>query len=116
RGGLRLLQARRARHWQHCRAGHARGSPVSRPLAEGEQVLLIDTKKRRYLITLTAGKEFHSHSGLVAHDAIIGQPEGSSFRSSHGLSYPAIRPTLSTSSSRCPGAPRSSIPRTSARS
>lgn len=68
---------------------------MSRPLAEGEQVLLIDTKKRRYLITLTAGKEFHSHSGLVAHDAIIGQPEGSSFRSSHGLSYTAIRPTLS---------------------
>jgi tRNA (adenine57-N1/adenine58-N1)-methyltransferase catalytic subunit len=60
----------------------------------GEQVLLIDTKKRRYLLTLTEGKEFHSHSGIVGHDAVIGSPEGTSFRSSHGMSYIAIRPTL----------------------
>lgn len=68
---------------------------MSRPLREGEQVLFIDTKKRRYLITLTAGKELHSHSGTVAHDAVIGTPEGSTFRSSHGMYYTVIRPTLS---------------------
>jgi tRNA (adenine57-N1/adenine58-N1)-methyltransferase len=68
---------------------------VSRPLRGGEQVLLIDTKKRNYLITLEAGKEFHSHSGTVAHDAMIGSPEGRSFRSSHGMTYIVIRPTLS---------------------
>jgi tRNA (adenine57-N1/adenine58-N1)-methyltransferase len=68
---------------------------MTRPLAEGEQVLLIDTKKRRYLITLTAGKEFHSHSGTVSHDALIGAEEGTSFRSSHGMHYTVIRPTLS---------------------
>jgi tRNA (adenine57-N1/adenine58-N1)-methyltransferase len=67
---------------------------VSRPFREAEQVLLIDTKKRRYLITLAAGKEFHSHSGTVAHDAVIGSPEGSTFRSSHGMYYTVIRPTL----------------------
>ena len=39
-----------------------------RPFAEGEQVLLIDTKKRRYLLVLEHGKEFHSHSGIVGHD------------------------------------------------
>ena len=61
----------------------------------GEQVLLIDTKKRRYLLTLTAGKEFHSHSGIVGHDAVIGSDEGTAFRSSHGMVYTAIRPTLS---------------------
>ncbi len=68
---------------------------MSRVLREGEQILLIDTKKRRYLITLVPGKEFHSHSGTVAHDAIIGSTEGSSFRSSHGMYYTVIRPTLS---------------------
>jgi len=68
---------------------------VSRLFAEGEQVLLIDTKKRRYLITLVAAKEFHSHSGTVAHDAIIGSAEGTTFRSSHGMYYTVIRPTLS---------------------
>lgn len=67
---------------------------MSRPFTEGEQVLLIDTKKRRYLLTLTAGKEFHSHSGAVGHDAVIGSAEGTAFRSSHGMYYTVIRPTL----------------------
>ena len=67
---------------------------MSKPFLDGEQVLLIDTKKRRYLITLTAGKEFHSHSGIVGHDAVIGAEEGTTFRSSHGMYYTVIRPTL----------------------
>ena len=67
---------------------------MSRPFADGEQVLLIDTKKRRYLITLSADKEFHSHSGTVAHAVIIGTTEGTTFRSSHGMYYTVIRPTL----------------------
>jgi tRNA (adenine57-N1/adenine58-N1)-methyltransferase len=68
---------------------------LTRAFTAGEQVLLIDGKKRRYLLTLTEGKEFHSHSGIVGHDAIIGSSEGTTFRSTHGLTYTAIRPTLS---------------------
>ena len=67
---------------------------MTRAFAPGEQVLLIDTKKRRYLLTLAEGKEFHSHSGVVGHDAVIGAAEGTSFRSTHGMTYIAIRPTL----------------------
>ena len=67
---------------------------MTRPFLPGEQVLLIDLKKRRYLLTLTEGKEFHSHSGVVGHDAVIGSAEGTAFRSSHGMMYTAIRPTL----------------------
>jgi tRNA (adenine57-N1/adenine58-N1)-methyltransferase len=67
---------------------------MSRPFAPGDQVLLIDSKKRRYLLTLTPGKEFHSHSGVIGHDAVIGAVEGTAFRSTHGLTYTAIRPTL----------------------
>jgi tRNA (adenine57-N1/adenine58-N1)-methyltransferase catalytic subunit len=67
---------------------------VSRPFVEGDQVLLIDSKKRRYLITLEAGGEFHTHSGVLAHDSLLGSAEGSSFRSSRGSTMLAIRPTL----------------------
>src|SRR3546814_13717621 len=68
---------------------------MSLSVRAGEQVRLIDTKKRRYLRTLTEGKEFHSHSGIVTHDAVIGSPEGTTFRSSHGMYYTAIRSPLS---------------------
>jgi len=67
---------------------------VSRPFADGDQVLLIDAKKRRYLVTLAAGGEFHTHAGVVAHDALIGAAEASSVRSSRGSAMLAIRPTL----------------------
>lgn len=67
---------------------------MSRQFAAGDQVLLIDTKKRRYLITLTPGGEFHTHAGVIAHDDLIGRPEGSSFRSTRGSAMLAIRPTL----------------------
>ena len=67
---------------------------MSRQFAPGDQVLLIDAKKRRYLVTLEPGGEFHTHAGVVAHDDLIGQPEGSSFRSSRGATMLAIRPTL----------------------
>jgi len=63
-------------------------------LRAGERVLLVDHKKRRYLVTLAAGGEFHSHAGVVPHDAIIGEPEGISLRATRGGSYTVIRPTL----------------------
>lgn len=67
---------------------------MSRPFVEGDQVLLIDVKKRRYLITLEAGGEFHTHSGVLPHDDLLGSPEGASFKSSRGSAMLAIRPTL----------------------
>jgi tRNA (adenine57-N1/adenine58-N1)-methyltransferase len=67
---------------------------VSRPFAEGDQVLLIDAKKRRYLVTLAAGGEFHTHAGVIMHDELVGASEGSSFRTTRGANMLAIRPTL----------------------
>lgn len=67
---------------------------MSRVFVEGDQVLLIDVKKRRYLITLEAGGEFHTHSGVLSHDDLLGATEGSSFKSSRGSAMLAIRPTL----------------------
>ncbi len=64
-------------------------------LAEGDLVQLIDAKDRRYQGTLTPGKEFHFHSGIIAHDALIGIPEGSTVRSSRNQAFVVVRPTLS---------------------
>jgi tRNA (adenine57-N1/adenine58-N1)-methyltransferase len=68
---------------------------MSRLFAAGDRVLLIDHKKRRYLVTLKPAGEFHSHAGFVPHDAVIGEPEGSTVRSTKNQTYLAIRPTLS---------------------
>ncbi len=63
-------------------------------LSAGERVLLIDHKRRRYLVTLAEGGEFHSHAGVLAHDEIIGSSEGAPFSTSKGGSYTVLRPTL----------------------
>ncbi|QGG95303.1 tRNA (adenine-N1)-methyltransferase [Actinomarinicola tropica] len=67
---------------------------MSRPLAAGERVLMLDSKKRRYLVTLEEGGEFHTHSGFVPHDDIIGGPEGVRVTSTRGSRYLVVRPTL----------------------
>ena len=64
------------------------------PLHAGEPVLLIDRKRRRYLIDLEAGGEFHSHSGVLPHDELIGSEEGTLFRSTRGMVFTALRPTI----------------------
>jgi tRNA (adenine57-N1/adenine58-N1)-methyltransferase catalytic subunit len=68
---------------------------VSQPFRVGERALLIDRKKRRYLVALLAGGEFHTHAGVVPHDEIIGQGEGAVLRSTRGGTYSVFRPTLS---------------------
>ncbi len=60
----------------------------------GEQVLLIDRKRRRYLIRLTEGGEFHSHTGVLPHDTIIGAEEGIEHKSTRGAAFLAVRPSL----------------------
>ena len=67
---------------------------MSAPFQYGERAMLLDTKKRRYVVTLTEGGEFHSHAGFVAHDHVIEQPEGVVVRSTKGAEYTVLRPTL----------------------
>ena len=63
-------------------------------LQAGERVLLLDTKGRRYLVTLAVGGEFHTQSGPVPHDQMIGADEGVVARSSRGARFTVVRPTL----------------------
>lgn len=60
----------------------------------GDLVLLVDRKQRRYLVTLAAGKSFHSHAGTLDHDALIGSGEGRRVRTSGGAELVVLRPTL----------------------
>jgi tRNA (adenine57-N1/adenine58-N1)-methyltransferase len=64
------------------------------PFAAGDQVQLTDPKGRKHLITLQAGKSFHTHHGSVDHDDLIGREEGSVVQSSGGTPYVALRPLL----------------------
>lgn len=63
------------------------------PLSPGDKVLLVDRKQRRYLQTLAEGGSFHYHAGVVAHDDLIGRPEGSAVRSTKGSTLTVVRPT-----------------------
>jgi tRNA (adenine57-N1/adenine58-N1)-methyltransferase len=69
--------------------------PRRGPLRPGDQVQLTDPKGRKHLVTLASGHVFHTHRGSLAHDDLIGQPDGSVVRSSGGTPYVALRPLLS---------------------
>jgi tRNA (adenine57-N1/adenine58-N1)-methyltransferase len=62
--------------------------------AEGERALLLDSRGRRYLLTLKADGEFHSHAGYVPHAEILGRAPGTVLRSTRGQAYTVLRPTL----------------------
>jgi tRNA (adenine57-N1/adenine58-N1)-methyltransferase len=64
------------------------------PLVPGDQVQLTDPKGRRHRVVLEAGRSFHTHRGSLAHDDLIGRPEGSVVVSSGGTAYVALRPLL----------------------
>lgn len=68
---------------------------MARQFEAGERVLILDSKRKRYLITLQAGGTFHFHRGSVPHDLVIGEEEGCTLRSTTGEPVIALRPTLS---------------------
>jgi tRNA (adenine57-N1/adenine58-N1)-methyltransferase catalytic subunit len=65
---------------------------VSGPIEPGEHVLLIDQRDRTYLVKLEAGGTYHTHSGTLVHDALIGHPEGTRVETSKGMVLVAFRP------------------------
>jgi tRNA (adenine57-N1/adenine58-N1)-methyltransferase len=64
------------------------------PFVPGDQVQLTDPKGRKHRLVLQPGRVFHTHRGGVAHDELIGAPEGSVVKSSGGTEYVALRPLL----------------------
>lgn len=48
-----------------------------------------------HTLTLTPGKQFHTHRGHLVHDDLIGLPDGSTVTNTAGVQYLALRPLLS---------------------
>ena len=66
----------------------------TQPLEQGQPVLLIDRRRRRYLIVLKPGGTSDLRGGKIAHDLLIGQEEGGTVVSSRGERFLVLRPTL----------------------
>ena len=64
------------------------------PFEPGDQVQLTDPKGRQHRLVLVPGRVFHTHRGGVAHDDLIGQPEGCLVTATGGTAYIALRPLL----------------------
>lgn len=67
----------------------------SGPFRAGERVQLTSPKGRLNTVTLEPGGAFHTHRGMLSHDLLIGQPDGSVVTASNGDAYLALRPLLS---------------------
>ncbi|MGV1034889.1 MAG: tRNA (adenine-N1)-methyltransferase [Microbacteriaceae bacterium] len=67
---------------------------LSGPFQAGDRVQLTGPKNKLHTITLEVGGVFHSHKGPIAHDDIIGLPDGSVVRNAAGFEYLALRPLL----------------------
>lgn len=66
----------------------------SGPFRAGDRVQLTGPKGRLNTVTLEVGGSFHTHRGVLSHDLLIGQPDGSVVTSSNGVEYLALRPLL----------------------
>ncbi len=63
-------------------------------LQNGERVHLVDKKGRQYAVTLKAGDIYHFSGETIAHDELIGKPDGSIVTLSKGKRFLALRPTF----------------------
>lgn len=65
------------------------------PFTAGDRVQLTGPKSRVHTITLVPGAQFHTSRGALAHDDLIGRPEGIVVKTPGGTPYVALRPLLS---------------------
>jgi len=67
---------------------------MSAPFEPGERALLVDQRDRTYLVRLEAGGVYHTHSGTLSHDEVIGRAEGVRVATSKGMVLTVFRPRL----------------------
>ena len=67
---------------------------MTRPLAEGELIVLVDKVGRRHRVRLQAGERHSLHSGVIDLDDLIGRPEGIIVTTQMGARLLAVRPTF----------------------
>ena len=64
------------------------------PFRLGDRVQLTGPKGRLHTITLREKGELHTHHGVLRHEQLVGQPDGSVVANSSGHEYLALRPLL----------------------
>ena len=65
-----------------------------RLFAEGDPALLVDRRGRRYLLSLSPDKSYHTHMGVIAHNDLIGRATGARLYTTTGHMLLAFSPTL----------------------
>jgi len=65
-----------------------------RMISEGDEVLFITQRGKRYLVEVRRGRRFHSSEGYVDLDRVIGKPYGSRIRTNTGSVWVAARPLI----------------------
>lgn len=65
-----------------------------RMLAAGDIVQITDDRGRHHTLILSPGATFHTHRGSIAHDDLLGRPEGIVVTTTGGTSYVALRSLL----------------------
>ena len=68
--------------------------PAMSKLSNGERIHLVDKKGRQYALTLKAGETYQFSGQTIAHDDLIGQPDGTLVTLSGGKKMLALRPTF----------------------
>ncbi len=68
--------------------------PTMSSLSGGERIHLVDHKRRQYALTLKAGETYQFSGQKIAHDTIIGRPDGTIVTLSGGKKMVALRPTF----------------------
>ena len=63
-------------------------------IAEGDNVILVLEPRKTYMVKIEAGKTFHTHKGYVKLDDLIGKEFGTTFQSSLGAQFTALKPAL----------------------
>lgn len=63
----------------------------SGPFQAGDRVQLTDPKRRHATIVLEAGGAYHTYKGIIHHDDIIGNAEGTVVKSEQGYEYLCFR-------------------------
>lgn len=63
----------------------------SGPFQPGDRLQLTDPKRRHATIVLETGGAYHTHKGMIHHDDIIGNAEGTVVKSEQGYEYLCFR-------------------------
>ncbi|MCS7110220.1 MAG: tRNA (adenine-N1)-methyltransferase [Candidatus Caldarchaeum sp.] len=66
----------------------------SQTISDGDRVLIITEKKKRYLVQVRDGKKFHTSEGFVDLSNIIGKLSGCSVASNTGARMLVFKPTI----------------------